>query len=278
MKILITGSNGFLASNISYYLKDHDISRLSRTELDLTNQKLVKSFFKNNYFDVVLNTAVVGGRRLVPDTEKVFYDNMIMMMNLLENKSSYKKLINFGSGAELDRRQNIDESILSHKDCYPTDYYGLSKNIIARFSDFEDSIYNLRIYNVFEHNEEKNRMIASNILNYINHKTITINQDRYIDFIYMNDLLKILEFYINNNNVPKTFNCVYSTKYKLSDIAKTINSLSNYKVSVEIIDKNLGLSYCGKYEDIGLRFVGLEKGIRNIYKMFKKEINEKSFN
>jgi len=278
MKILLTGSNGFLASNISSYLKDYDVLKLSRAELDLTNQKLVRSFFENNYFDVVLNTAVIGGRRLVTDTEKVFYNNVSMMMNLLQNKSSYKRLINFGSGAELDRSQDIDASIQSHSDCYPTDYYGLSKNIIARFSDLEDNIYNLRIYNVFEHNEEKNRMITSNILNYINRKSITITQDRYIDFIYMNDLMKILEFYIVNDDLPKTFNCVYSTKYKLSDIAKIINKLSNYKVDIEIINKTPGLSYCGKYEDIGLKFDGLEKGIRNIYKKFEKEINEKSFN
>lgn len=278
MKILITGSNGFIASNISSYLKNYDVVRLSRTELDLTNQKLVNSFFDKNYFDVVLNTSVVGGRRLIQDSEKVFYDNVCMMMNLLQNKSRYKKLINFGSGAELDRSQNIDDNISSHNDCFPVDYYGLSKNIIARISDSEKNIYNLRIFNVFEHNEEKNRMIASNILNYINHKSIIINQDRYVDFIYMCDLMKILESYIVNGNMPKTFDCVYSKKYKLSDIAKIINNLSNYKVNIEIIDKNPGLSYCGKYENIGLDFEGLEKGIRNIYEKFKKEINEKSFN
>jgi GDP-L-fucose synthase len=278
MKILITGSNGFLAKNISFYLKNYNVLQLSRAELDLTNQKLVKSFFENNHFDVVINTAVVGGKRLVQDSEKVFYDNIIMMMNLLQNKSSYKKLINFGSGAELDRNQNIHNHIKSHNDCFPTDYYGLSKNIIARFSDFEDNIYNLRIFNVFAHNEEKNRMIASNVLKYINNQSITIHQDRYMDFIYMNDFLKILEFYIISNDVPKTFNCVYSKKYKLSDIAKNINDLSNYKVGVEVSNKTLGLSYCGNYEDIGLKFDGLEKGIENIYEHFVKEMNEKFIN
>ena len=84
MKILITGSSGFIASNISSYLKNYDVVRLSRAELDLTNQKLVKSFFDKNYFDVVLNTSVVGGRRLIEDSEKVFYDNVCMMMNLLQ--------------------------------------------------------------------------------------------------------------------------------------------------------------------------------------------------
>ena len=87
-----------------------------------------------------------------------------------------------------------------------------------------------------------------------------------------NEIKPLISNLINNNNLPKTFDCVYSTKYKLSDIAKTINNLSNYKVDVNILDKNLGLSYCGKNTDLGLAFDGLECGIKELYRIISKEI------
>jgi nucleoside-diphosphate-sugar epimerase len=148
----------------------------------------------------------------------------------------------------------------------------LSKNIIARLFEKYDNFYNLRLFNVFADNEEKNRMIASNVNNYINHSPIVIHQDRYMDFIYIDDFLKILEMYLNDQDLPNTIDCVYESKYKLSDIANIINNLSNYKVDVNILDENLGLSYCGKNTDLGLAFDGLECGIEELYRIISKEI------
>ena len=270
MDILITGSNGFLAKNIISKLKKYNFFTISRNELDLTNKIQVDNFFQKNFFDVVINTAIVGGRRSIKDSKDIFYDNVLISMNIAGNRASYKKLIHFGSGAELDRSREINESsnIFSS---LPTDPYGLSKNVIARLFDNYDNFYNLRLFNVFADNEEKNRMVANNINNYINHSSIAIHQDRYMDFIYIDDFLKILEKYIDDENLPKSIDCVYDDKYKLSDIANMINNLSNYKVDVDILDKNFGLSYCGKSIDLGLNFDGLEHGIKELYSIILKE-------
>jgi GDP-L-fucose synthase len=271
MDILVTGSNGFLAKNIITKLKNYNFITVSRNELDLTNKIEVDKFFQKNFFDVVINTAIVGGRRSIVDSKDIFYDNVLISMNIAENRASYKKLIHFGSGAELDRSKEINESsnILNS---LPIDPYGLSKNIISRLFEKYDNFYNLRLFNVFAENEEKNRMIASNVNNYINRSPIVIHQDRYMDFIYIDDFLNILEMYINYQDLPTTIDCVYESKYKLSDIANIINNLSNYKVDVNILDENLGLSYCGKNTDLGLAFDGLEFGVKELYKIISKEI------
>ena len=78
----------------------------------------------------------------------VLVKNIQMFYNLLNNKHYFGKLINFGSGAELNM---------------PTDPYGLSKNIISKIIDAEPHFYNIRIYGVFDENELDTRFIKNNI-------------------------------------------------------------------------------------------------------------------
>ena len=60
--------------------------------------------------------------------------------------------------------------------------------------------------------------------------------------------------------------CVYEKKYKLSDVAYIINSLSNYKVDVNLMNEKLGLDYCGVHHNLDIEFEGLKLGIENISK------------
>lgn len=57
-KVLITGGNGDIARAIYDDLKlDFDISIPSREELDVSNINSVEKYFKNNIFDIVVNSA-----------------------------------------------------------------------------------------------------------------------------------------------------------------------------------------------------------------------------
>ena len=104
--VLITGSNGYIAKNIN--LVNCNVTLANKNNLNLSNSIEVDKFFEDKYFDVVLHTAIVGGNRLIEDSKDIVYDNSIMAINLLNNIKSWKKLIHFGSGAELDRTKNIE--------------------------------------------------------------------------------------------------------------------------------------------------------------------------
>ncbi len=267
MKILITGGKGFLASNLKEKLTDCEIFSISRDDFDLRDTNLANNFFKNKKFDIILHTAIIGGNRLIQDQKDCVYDNSLMAMNLLKNMKSWKKLIHFGSGAELDRSKDIIGNTNNIFNRVPNDSYGLSKNIISRLFYNYENVYNLRIFNVFAKNEHDRRMIKGSIKKYIDNKPIVINQDKYMDFFYIDDLIKLLNLYINGENLPREIDCVYEEKIKLSEIAAIINSLSNYKVPIEIVDTSYGNSYCGHYEQITntLKYKGLEKSIKDIY-------------
>ena len=265
MKILITGGNGFLAKNISSKISGHEIIKISRNDFDLRNSEDVKNFIRHKYFDVILHTAIVGGNRLITDSKEIVYDNTIMLTNFLSNRKNFGRFINFGSGAELDRKLNIDSLHKTVYESMPVDSYGFSKNINARLVLQTENCYNLRVFNVFSEEEHLRRMIKGNVHKYFHNEPMEIHQDKFMDFMYIEDFMKIIKLYIETNNLPKDFDCVYEKKYKLSEICEKINNIAEKKVAIKLQAENLGLSYCGKFYDLKINFSELEYGIRKVY-------------
>jgi hypothetical protein len=194
-----------------------------------------------------------------------------MHFNILRNSNSYGKYISFGSGAELDRATNVNEDS-DYLNPLPIDPYGMSKILIAKSGETFDKFYNIRIFNIFCEDELPTRMIKGNIYRYINKEKIVIHQDKYMDFMYFDDFMKIINYYIQNEKCPKSINCSYENKYLLSDIALIINNLDSHKVEVEIQDGQLGKSYTGKFEldHYGIEVNNLERGIQQCYSHYLK--------
>ena len=291
VKILITGAHGFLGSSlVSYferfnllayqnpqlYPQHLEIIPLSRKELDLTNKDQVNEFFKSNKVDIVLNTSALGGKRKIIDLKDIVYDNILMFENLARHNDKFKFMINFGTGAELDREQgfnSVSEGEVINR--LPLDYYGFSKNIIAkRIIDLNTNIHNFRIFNVFSELETSDRFIKSNILNYNKKEPIIIHQNKYFDFFWMHDIIQVIYYYIQNysKKLPKTLNMVYKDKKTLLDVASFINTLGPYKVPINILNDNLDSAYTGdsnQIDSLEINFLGLKQGIKEVYNRLK---------
>ena len=256
MKILITGGNGYIAKSIANRLwEKHHIVAPGREELDLLDSKSVDTFFEGKYFDVVIHTATLGGNRLKEEDETVSFYNLIMFYNLIRKKEQFNKLISFGSGAE-----------------YRVEYtpYGFSKKIINKLIHKHDNFYNLRIYAVFDEKEKDTRFIKSNIQRYLNNEPILIHQDKLMDFIYMPDLISIVEHYIVGKDLLKEVDCIYDDTVSLSNIAQQINNISTSKVPINIEDPLPGQNYIGIYNELPIAFIGLKQGIINTYTQLEK--------
>lgn len=255
VRILITGGNGYIAKSItnSLWEKYHILSP-GREELDLTDSTSVDKFFEGKYFDAVIHTATLGGSRLKEEDETVSFYNLIMFYNLIRKKDQFNKLISFGSGAEFNPVYSP---------------YGFSKKIINKLIHKYDNFYNLRIYAVFDEKEKDTRFIKSNIQRYIDNKPIIIHQDKLMDFIYMPDLISIVEMYITSIDLQKEVDCIYDDTVSLSNIAQQINNLSINKVPINIQDPLPGHNYIGNYNELPIAFIGLEQGIKNVYNKLK---------
>ncbi len=268
VRILITGGNGNLSNIIKRHLSnEHEIISLSRNEVDISKFKEVEDYFsKNTNFDVLLHTTIVGGRRTKEENYDVVYNNLVMFENMIKFAHLFKIIINFDSGAIYDRETDIynrSEDVLL---TIPKDYYGFSKYLIYKRSLSYDNVFNFRIFNIFHTTEESDRFIKSCFISKLNNSSVTIFQDKYFDFMYEDDFVKIMRHYINNcnstNNLVKTFNLSYKEKYKLSDIAKII--LKNNSM-IDIINPTLTNNYCGdssQLDKMNIELDGLEKSLK----------------
>jgi len=254
MNILITGGNGYVAHNLFIgFASKYNITKITRKNFDLTSYDETCNWFKNKKFDIVIHTAISGGSRLYEDKNLVFENNIIMFNNLVVNKHCFSKLLSFGSGVELFHENTP---------------YANSKREIAKQILEHSNFYNLRIFGVFDENELNTRFIKTNLLNYIKKEPMVIHTNKIMDFFYMKDLINLVDHYIQNDNLVKTINCSYETKSTLVNIAKFINTLSNYEVPININNKNCLEFYCGD-SDLPIKTTGLEQGILNTYKIFK---------
>lgn len=256
MKVLITGGNGYIAKNLYDAFKDkYDVTSITRQDFDLTDSFETLKYFSNKYFDIVVHCAVSGGSRLRPDTWGDMDNNLKMYYNLLYCRNKFGALIHFGSGAETNT---------------PESSYGLSKKVIANSISKIPNFYNIKIFGTFDENELDTRFIKGNIKRYINKESMVIHQDKFMDFFYMKDLISLISYYIDNDNVPKQIYCSYPGLYKLSEIASMINDLDDYKVDIQIEKEGVALSYYGIANTL-LDFVGLKEGIKEVYNKLKNE-------
>ena len=250
MKILITGSNGYIAKSLIESLSsEHSIICLSREEADLASLVELNKFFdKHPIFDAVIHTAITGGRRTKPEDSETIDQNIKMYYNLLENRNSFCRFISFGSGAELLALNTP---------------YGISKRLIAESMKDKDKFTNIRIFGCFDHNEADNRFIKGNIIRYINKEPIQIYENKQMDFFFMEDLVSVVKYCLAQENPPKEINCSYKEKYSLHQIAEIINKLGNYNVLISS-NNSSGKDYIGEF-NLPVPYIGLEKGIRSVY-------------
>lgn len=267
MKIFFTGHRGFLGKSCIPHLENfHEVFT---SEIDLTNDHDLEKFILKNKIDFIIHAAVRAGRRNEPDTASNLYDNLLMFENLARFEIP---MINFCSGAAYDRRfpiENVTEDELGKT--IPVDNYGLSKFIISKRILTIDHVWNLRFFNCFGKEETKDRFTAVNIRNYKNKKSMILHKNMHMDFFYIEDFIRVLDFYINSIfsiSVPKDLNLVYQQKYSFVELAELINTLSTHQVDIELHDDSYYNSYtgCGNLlASLNLNLFGLENSFKDYY-------------
>lgn len=281
MNVLITGGAGYIAQGLYKGLKNVNITLLTRQTCNLLDIEQVNNYLATNSFDILIHTAVVGGSRLQSDSKDVCYDNILMAFNLFKHQEKFKQIILLGSGAELDRREDITGLSQFMHDVYPTDPYGMSKWVITRSAPSRST--HLRIFNVFDPTERDTRFIKQSINNYIQKKPINIIADRAMSFFSMEDFVTIIQSFIDLDTKYQSFDCVYKGEIvRLTDIANIINCLGKHKVEIIVNNPDDAKTYFGSHTNLDwycrarkIKLKGLEKSINNMYKILKHVENER---
>ena len=264
--LLITGGNGNLAKMIRTNLSNEfNITIITRADFDMIDGRSIERYLSDKHFDILVHTAIIGGRRTKEETADVVYQNLLMFENLMKFAHKFEIIINFDSGAIYDRKYDIyckkeDEGSLVS---VPKDYYGFSKYLIYKRSLQYANVFNFRIFNIFHVNEEDNRFIKACFLAQRDKTRVTIFKDKWFDFMYEDDFIRIVRHYLTTpvSDLKKTINLSYQTKYRLSDIAKMLVDHDR----IDIVDPITSHNYCGngdQLNEIGLTLDGLEVSIQ----------------
>lgn len=276
MNILITGGKGGLATILKTGLSAlHNVDSPGRAEMDLLDIDSVKQYLQNKVFDVVIHTAIQGGRRTRPDTHEQVYNNVLMLENLLWFKDRFKMIINLDSGAIYNRAEDIFKRKETDIHSIPGDYYGFSKYVIYQRGLACDNFFNLRIFNVFHECEEDDRFIKKCVNAAKNGGVLEIYDNKYFDFFYKDDFVSVVKHYIDNidnkTSLFKTLNLCYKEKYTLADLAKMIMG-NDAEKQIIVHNDTRERNYCGDnslLESMDIVNIGLDNALQ-VYKNIHK--------
>lgn len=239
-KVLVTGSNGFLASRFSEYYKDkYDILPLSHKELDITNENQVYDLFKNNKIDIVFHCAAISDTGRCQREPKLAQEiNVGGTVNIAKGCELNNSTLIFASSDQLyagneEQGPYKEDIILKPNNIYGDTKLEAEKEIKNRLEKY----YNLRLTWMFsyaERNKRVNTNIITNILNAaLKGEKISLATNEYRGISYVYEVIENIEKLINIPFGDYNFGCE--------------NDICTYDIGCSVLE-NLGLQ--NRIEDI----------------------------
>ena len=283
MNIFITGANGFVGSHLREYLqKNHSNYNLftpSSIELDLANESVVDSYILSNKIDLIIHLANRGGGRDTSDMKNITEYNLRIFFNIAKHEKNVKKIISFGSGAEYGKYKPI---IDAKEDDYlqeqPNDEYGFYKSITSKYIQKSDKIVQLRIFGAYgEYENYRYKFISNAIVKNLLHLPITINKNVFFDYIYIDDLITMIDFFIHNDVKEKIYNVSTGKKIDLISLANTIKEISDFQSEIILLNEGLNNEYTSDNTRIlnemgGFEFTSHQEAILKMRGYFKHNL------
>jgi GDP-L-fucose synthase len=284
MNIFITGSTGFIGKHLIEYLNinysDYTLFAPSSKELHLHNEKEVDNYIKKNKIDIIIHLANRGGGRDTVDMKNITEYNLRMFFNIAKHEKNVKKIISFGSGAEYSKHKPIIEV---KEDDYlkeiPKDEYGFYKWITSKYIEKSRNMVQLRVFGCYgEYEDYRYKFISNAIVKNLLNLPIVIYKNVYFDYIYINDLVKIIDWFIHNDSKYKIYNTTTGKKIDLIMLARCINEVSDYKSEIKILNDGLNNEYTSNNKrllsEININFTSHKEAIKKMREFFKNNVNK----
>jgi UDP-glucose 4-epimerase len=248
MVILLTGQNGFIGRNLWEQMRQrHDILAPRRRELDLTDSDAVTQYLETHRVDAVIHSATTAGHRNAPQVPDLAARNIRMFLNLARNSTLFGRMIYLSSGAIYDMRYDIvrarEEEYAEH---VPVDAHGFSKYVIAELLEACRNIVELRLFGVFGRYEDYSiRFISNAICKSLCGLPITIKQNRRFDYVYVDDLVPVLEHFLEHSAAHKSYNVTSDETVELKFLAEEVRRYAAQDVDVFVQQPGMGPEYSG---------------------------------
>jgi GDP-L-fucose synthase len=304
--ILITGSNGMVGKNLVEKLRELNFTNLllvKSKDYDLRDSKVVDKLFSGNKIDYVFHLAAkVGGIQAnILSPAEFLYDNLLLNCNVVECAKKYnvKKLINMGSSCiyPKDSEQPIKEEYLLTGLLEPTNEgYAIGKIAGLKLCEYYNKQYNTNflslmfpnIYGKYDtFNSDKSHVVSALIskihnakMNNENKVTIWGDGNAMREFIYVDDVVDILLFFMENIDYDfkhPFINTGTQTEVSIKELASIIKYIIQYDGKLEF-DKSKPNGMLRKCMDSSKMFslgyapkVSLVEGLKNTYNWWIKK-------
>lgn len=282
VRILLTGGNGFIGRNIleSYLAEQYTILAPPHRELELLDEDAVRDYIKRNSISIVIHSAIKPGHRNAKDSSNLVYNNTRMFFNLARNEDLFDKLIFLGSGSVYDMRHYQPKMKEEYFDTHvPVDDTGFPKYICSKYIQKMEKGIDLRIFGIFgKHEDYSIRFISNMICKALFNLPLTINQNRKFDYLYIDDLIQVLEYIIDHDTKYRAYNITPDETVELHSLASYINSITGKNLPIIIKNDDMGIEYSGdnlliKNEIKNILFSNINISIRQLMDWYKKNIN-----
>lgn len=256
MNIFITGANGFVGSHLKEYLNnlyfEYVLFTPSSIELDLANEEAVDGYILSNKIDIIIHLANKGGDRTSVNMKNITEYNLRIFFNIVKHEKNVKKIISFGSGAEYGKHKPIvNAKEEDYLDTQPLDEYGFYKSITSKYIEKSEKLVQLRIFGAYgEYENYRFKFISNTIVKNILELPIIINKNVYFDYIYINDLLKMIDWTIHNKTKEKIYNVSTGARIDLLSLANLVNETSEFKSEIRVINDGLNNEYTSNNQRI----------------------------
>ena len=269
MKILITGSAGFIGFNLAAHLLKkkcyitgidnyddyYDVSiKKKRTsilkkfkkfkflKIDIKDNIKIKKLFKKNKFDFVFHLAAQAGVRYsINHPRKYIENNLVGFYNILENSEKYKiKRLFFASSSSV-YGENNNFPLNEKENIFPKNIYGLSKKVNEEIGFIFNKYYNvkligLRFFTVFGEWGRPDMMMFKFIDSYYKNKLFNLNNygNHSRDFTYIGDVVNILYLLLKKHKKLKNFDLFNICSNKPVNLKAVILFMKKNKINPRI--------------------------------------------
>lgn len=278
--------NGFVGTNIFNYFKekDEDVTMASINDFSFLDKKATVDFLRKGNFDVVIHCANYGGSRLTgydkDNNQEVIDTNLKMFDNIVAGMKDDAILVHFGSGAQYNKSRdlvNVKETSIG--EVMPTDGYGLSKIYLSKAMAKRPNSYNLIIFGLYGRGEDyRFKFISNAIVKNLLHQPIVINQNVRFSYLFLSDMLKLIDLASYGNLKHREFNVTPDESITLVEAANIINEISDYKSEVILLNDGMNFEYTGCNDYLrenfpDFKFKSYKEGIKELYNYYKSILN-----
>ncbi len=255
MKVLVTGSNGFIGKNLISHLQEKENIEIIKFDKDDSFELIENNI---NSIDFIFHLAGVNR----PQTPEEFYQG---------NSDLTKRIV------DLIKSKNIPLLITSSIQAALDNDYGKSKKIAEEYiKNNLKSYYIYRLHNVFGKwcRPNYNSVVATFCHNIANDLEITINdKSKQLELIYIDDIVEEFIRVLDGNSPDEVEDgyCYINPRYKVS-LGYIARKLYEFKESMEsIYVPRTGNDFIKKLYSTFISYLPLEK----TYVSAKKNVDER---